>query len=369
MVLIGGLKTLAQDNGLYNSSWADSVRAAIQDSVRKAKAAPAKKNVLPVTVKDSAAKRFKKDSVAKVLRKDSVQKVIVKDSAKKNAIIDSAKSIVIIDTSKKIIKNDSLQKAAGDSIAAAAISIRNDSIAKANSEIKKQTVVPKGMEGSLRASTNTDLVFYVLVFIIFFLALVKSSFPKYFNSIFSLSFQATFRQTQTREQMAQNFFPAFMLNVLFILSGGLFITLFALFYKWTDIPFWQLFVYSTTILAIIYMIKYFVIYFTGWVFNAPDAAAEYRFIVFLINKLMGILFIPILFVIAYTDDKIKQIAITIALCIAALLITLRYLVSLARIRKNLNLTAFHFFIYLCAIEIMPLLVIYKLLFIKTAVHN
>jgi hypothetical protein len=160
-----------------------------------------------------------------------------------------------------------------------------------------------------------------------------------------------------------------MLNVLFILSGGLFITLFALFYNWASIPFWQLFIYSTTILAIVYMIKYFVIYFTGWVFNAPDAAAEYRFIVFLINKLMGILFIPILFVIAYTDDEIKKIAITIALCIAALLIALRYLVSLARIRKNLNLTAFHFFIYLCAIEIMPLLVIYKLLFIKTAVHN
>jgi hypothetical protein len=169
--------------------------------------------------------------------------------------------------------------------------------------------------------------------------------------------------------MSQNFFPAFMLNVLFILSVGLFITLFAQFYRWTNIPFWQLFIYSTTILGIVYMVKYFVIFFTGWVFNAPDAAAEYRFIVFLINKLTGVLFIPILFVIAYTDNEVKKIAITIALCIAGLLIALRYLVSLARIRKNLNLAAFHFFIYLCAVEIMPLLVIYKLLFLKTALHN
>jgi hypothetical protein len=369
IILIGGLKTLAQDNGLYNSSWSDSVRAAIQDSVRKAKAAPAKKNVLSITAsKDSAAKMFKKDSIAKLLRKDSVQKLVVKDSVKNNAI-DSTKNVVVVDTSKKIIANDSLQKAAGDSIAAVAISIRNDSIAKANTKIKKQAAVQKGMPGAVRNSANTDLVFYVLIFIIFFLALVKSSFPKYFNSIFSLSFQATFRQTQTREQMSQNFFPAFMLNVLFILAIGLFITLFAQFYKWTNIPFWQLFIYSTTILGIVYMVKYFVIFFTGWVFNAPDAAAEYRFIVFLINKLTGILFIPILFVIAYTNDDVKKIAITIALCIAGLLIALRYLVSLARIRKNLNLAAFHFFIYLCAVEIMPLLVIYKLLFLKTAIHN
>jgi len=361
IILIGGLKTFAQDNGLYNSSWADSVRAAIQDSVRKAKAAPAKKNVLPVTTS--------KDSAAKVLRKDSAQKIVAKDSVKKNLIIDSTKNVVVVDTSKKIIANDSLQEVAGDSIAAVAISIRNDSIAKANGKIKKQAVVQKGMPGVVRNSGNTDLVFYVLIFIIFFLALVKSSFPKYFNSIFSLSFQATFRQTQTREQMSQNFFPAFMLNVLFILSVGLFITLFAQFYKWTNIPFWQLFIYSTTILGIVYMVKYFVIFFTGWVFNAPDAAAEYRFIVFLINKLTGILFIPLLFVIAYTNDDVKKIAITIALCIAGLLIALRYLVSLARIRKNLNLAAFHFFIYLCAVEIMPLLVIYKLLFLKTAIHN
>ncbi len=39
---------MAQDNGLYNSSWADSVRNAIQDSIRKNKAAAANKNALPV---------------------------------------------------------------------------------------------------------------------------------------------------------------------------------------------------------------------------------------------------------------------------------------------------------------------------------
>jgi hypothetical protein len=187
IILIGGLKTLAHDNGLYNSSWADSVRAAIQDSVRKAKAVPAKKNVLSITAsKDSTAKMFKKDSVAKLLRKDSVLKVVAKDSVKKNLIIDSTKNVVVVDTSKKIIANDSLQKAAGDSIAAVAISIRNDSIAKANTKIKKQAAVQKGMPGVVRNSANTDLVFYVLIFIIFFLALVKSSFPKYFNIIFSL---------------------------------------------------------------------------------------------------------------------------------------------------------------------------------------
>jgi hypothetical protein len=186
------------------------------------------------------------------------------------------------------------------------------------------------------------------------------------NSIFSLSFQATFRQTQTKEQMAQNFFPAFMLNVLFVLCGGLFITLFATYNKWTDLPFWQLFVFSTIILLIIYLVKYIVINFTGWVFNVREAATEYSFVVFLINKLFAIVSIPLLFLIAYSDGKLKTVTITIVLCLAVFCLVIRYLVSLSRIRKNLKITAFHFFIYLWAVEIMPLLVIYKVLFLQTS---
>jgi hypothetical protein len=222
------------------------------------------------------------------------------------------------------------------------------------------------MPGMVRKATGSDIVFYILIFLLFFLGLVKASFPKYVNSIFTLSFQATFRQTQTKEQMEQNFFPAFMLNVLFILCGGLFITLYAELNEWSQLSFWELFVYATAILLIIYFVKYIVISFTGWVFNAKDAAAEYRFVVFLINKVLAILMIPLLFLIAYADSPLKNISVTIVICLSIFALFVRYLVSLARIRKNLSVTAFHFFIYLCAVEIVPLLVIYKILFLQTS---
>jgi len=340
---------MAQDSSLFNSSWADSIRASIQDSIKKHKNVSAQKAPVVIVTKDTSTRIKKQDSLVRITKKDSSHQFAVKDSIQKDSI--------------QVVMNDSLRS---DSIAAVITANRNDSLAKASAKIKRNVVQPPGMPGLLRSTSNNDLIFYVLIFIILLLALIKKSFPKYFKSIFSLSFQATFRQTQTREHMSQNFFPAFMLNVLFILSGGMFITLFAQFYKFTSIPFWQLFIYATTMLALVYLVKYFVIVFAGWVFNAPEAATDYRFIVFLINKLIGILFIPILFVIAYTGDDVKKIAITVALCVAGLLLALRYLISLVRIRKNLNLTAFHFFIYLCAVEIMPLLVLYKLLFIKTA---
>ena len=166
--------------------------------------------------------------------------------------------------------------------------------------------------------------------------------------------------------MEQNFFPAFMLNVLFVLCGGLFITLFAELKRWSQLSFWELFVYATAILLVIYFLKYIVISFTGWVFNVKDAAAEYRFVVFLINKVLAVLMIPFLFLIAYANDPLKNISVTIVICLSIFALFVRYLVSLARIRKNLSVTAFHFFIYLCAVEIVPLLVIYKILFLQTS---
>jgi hypothetical protein len=282
-----------------------------------------------------------------------------------------------IDTSLQTNYTDSIQQqiANGDSLkkdsASMAIGVndssKNDSL-KRIVPTQQKPVLKKSsiqlMQGIKRNTTDRDILFYILIFLVFFLGLIKTSFPKYVNSIFSLSFQATFRQTQTREQMSYNVYPAFMLNLLFVLCGGLFITLFAEFNRWSQLAFWQLFVYATAILLIVYVVKFAVISFTGWVFNAKEAAAEYRFVVFLINKLLGILIIPLLFLIAYSNDAVQNISVTIVICLAIFSLAIRYLVSLARIRKNLSVTAFHFFIYLCAVEIIPLLVIYKLLFLQ-----
>lgn len=324
------------DTGIRKKKNDTGIQKKLNDTIQ---AGQIKKNV--ATLKDSGAKAIVKkiDSV-----KDSTRVLIVKPNIADSLQRDSLQ--------KDSLKHDSIRLAA---IAAA----KRDSLAA-----KKIKLMP-GIEKTV---ANSDEIFYILIFILFFLSLIKAAFPKYFDSLFTLSFQATFRQTQTREQMAQNFFPAFMLNILFALCGGVFITLYAGSEKWSSLPFWELFVYSTGILLLAYSVKYLVISFTGWVFNAKEAATEYRFVVFLVNKLLGILVIPLLFLIAYSSDRMKGIAITIVLCLVVFSMAVRYIVSLARIRKNLSVTAFHFFVYLCAVEIIPLLVIYKVLFQQTSIR-
>jgi len=217
-------------------------------------------------------------------------------------------------------------------------------------------------DGDVHLPQRKDYLFYALTGIVLLFAIIKQLFPKYFQSMFSLLFQASFRQKQTREQMMQDMFPSLLMNILFVLVGGLFIALIAQIYQWLNISFWLLTLYCVTLLSLIYIFKYIVIKFMGWVFNAREQASTYGFIVFLINKAITLALLPLLLLLAFSNGSIQQVTLTVAACVVIFLLIFRYIVSLTIIRNTLSIHPLHFFIYLCAVELMPMLVLYKVLF-------
>jgi hypothetical protein len=212
-----------------------------------------------------------------------------------------------------------------------------------------------------RKPQGKDLIFYVLTGLVTVLACIRLIFPKYFKNLFLLFMQTSIRQKQTREQLLQNNLASVLLNILFVLSAGIYITLLIQYKNWVTIPFYQLFFYCMSTLFIIYIGKYIFLVFSGWVFNVPEATNAYTFIVFLVNKVLGIVLIPFVLMITFSPLPIKQIAITISAGLGLVLFIYRYLISLGVIRSNLKVSALHFFLYLCAVELLPLLLIYKLL--------
>ncbi len=233
----------------------------------------------------------------------------------------------------------------------------------------KSKATSVNMDGSVHVSMDKDYLFYLLISVVLLLAVIKQLFPKYFQQLFRIMFQASFRQKQTREQLMQEKMPSLLLNLLFILTGGLFIALIAGIYKWLDTPFWLLTLYSITLLALVYMFKYLVIHLMGWAFQAKEQASTYGFIVFLINKIAGLALLPLLLLLAFSSGYILQVTVTVAFCLIALLLLFRYILSLTIIRSALSIHPIHFFIYLCGVELMPMLIIYKVLFNFTGKSN
>jgi hypothetical protein len=213
----------------------------------------------------------------------------------------------------------------------------------------------------LHITPNFDGRFYLLMGMLFFLAFIKVTFPKYFSNVFELIFQSPVRQKQTREQLQQNNLASLFSNILFIGNASIFVSLLAVKNAWVDLSFYTCIAYSALGFTGLYLFKYLFLWFSGWLFGQTEAIGNYSFIVFLTNKVMGVFLIPAILLLAFSPVAVQDLAYNGAIIIIIILFVYRYLVSFSIIRASLKVSAFHFFLYLCACEVLPMLVLYKLM--------
>jgi hypothetical protein len=212
----------------------------------------------------------------------------------------------------------------------------------------------------LRIATNFDGRFYLLIGMLFYLAFIKVTFPKYFSNLFQLIFQSPVRQKQTREQLQQNNLAALFSNILFILNASIFVSLLAVKNAWVDFSLYTCIAYSAALFAGLYVFKFLFLWFSGWLFGQTEAIGNYSFIVFLTNKVMGVFLIPAILLLAFSPISVQDFAYNIALIVITILFVYRYLISFSIVRTSLKVSAFHFFLYLCTCEVLPMFVLYKL---------
>ena len=207
-----------------------------------------------------------------------------------------------------------------------------------------------------------ELLFYSLIALMLFFAFIKLAFPKYLADLFRVAFRTTLKQRQIGEQLIQTPLPSLLLNILFLLTGALYIDFLLQHYHLIpEHEFWLFFFYSFIFLAVIYLIKFLSLKLSGLIFNISDTTNAYIFIVFMINKIIGICLLPCLILLAFSDHAIYLVTYTLAYTGIFTLIAYRFFLSYGLVRNQIRLNPFHFFLYLCAFEIVPLLLIYKLL--------
>jgi hypothetical protein len=208
---------------------------------------------------------------------------------------------------------------------------------------------------------NKDILFYLIIGILLLYGIINNLFPQYYPKLFSQFSQSSLRMLQNREQLVQNKVASLVSNLNFILSFSLMSTLLIFNKHLLPISFWEAYLYVSIFFIALYTGKYICLQLVGMIFNANDLVGTYTFVVFLINKVLGILLIPFILMLAFSTPFYYTIAIVGAAILTILLFLYRYLFSLTSVRNKLHISSFHFFLYLCAFEILPLLILYKLI--------
>ena len=221
---------------------------------------------------------------------------------------------------------------------------------------------PVSSNSDIRRFEGKELLFYVVTALVMVFGLLKLGFSKYFSDLFRVFFRTTLKQRQIREQLMQTPFPSLVFNGFFVASTGLYLTLLFKYFEITPIDnFWLLYLYCCIGLSVIYLVKFLGLIICGWLFNMRKAADSYIFIVFIINKVIGIALVPYIVLLAFSDGIMYTVALVLSWCTVGALFLYRFILGFAAIRNEVRFNLFHFFLYLCAFEIAPLLLIYKLL--------
>lgn len=207
-----------------------------------------------------------------------------------------------------------------------------------------------------------DGLFYLLLGMLFYFAIIKLFFAKYLANLLTIFFKASMKQQQLREQILQAPFPSLLLNLLFVISGGLYGAFLLRFYHFgNNDQFWLFFLYCGGILTLLYLLKFMILKVTGWIFNISRAVETYLFVIFMTNKIIGICLLPFLVLISFSGNLVTEIGITSSIIMICVFYIYRFMASYATLHKEIKISGLHFFLYLCAFEIAPLLLIYKVL--------
>ena len=200
---------------------------------------------------------------------------------------------------------------------------------------------------------NQDVFFVLILFSFLLIALLRGIYWKHAKLLFMSVFAQRYANQYLRED---NAFTERVSLLTFLLMVINFTMIIAKFKQTLDI-------YSVAIICLMVLVFFFLkllmIHFLGLLFKIKDLAKLAIFFSFLFDKTLGFVLFPlVVFMYFFTFDVLSAVlTISIVLFCIFLLLKLFWLLKIGS--NSFGLSQMYIFLYLCAFEISPILLLVK----------
>lgn len=218
-------------------------------------------------------------------------------------------------------------------------------------------VVQNVKKNTNQFKSNSDFLFWVILFMLIFVAVLFSFNRNIILKIIKTIWYYNHTNILFRNFGSREFLFYLFLFINFIVNLTIFIYLFL--NKNHNLSGIDLFIKIFGFVALAYIIKHLSIALFNSIFSSLKSIGKFNFTIFLFNINLGLFLIPINLLVAYGLSAISPFFIIIGMILIGILYILRLFRGLLLTYDYLSISIFHFFLYLCAFEILPLLVISK----------
>lgn len=161
--------------------------------------------------------------------------------------------------------------------------------------------------------------------------------------------------------------PYYMLYVNFLLNAGVFIFLVTRIFQeqnFNNLPF-LLICIGGAVFA--FLFKHVMVNGVSYLFSTEQESRRYNFLIIIFNCVLGLFLVPFNFLIAFSAKGDYQVLLAFwMLGLVTIFYAYRALRSASIGSKILSSSPFHFLLYLCTVEIAPVLLLVKLAIMQKA---
>ncbi len=324
------------------------------------------------------------------LEKYSHYALLLQTSQPSHLFVQSQLCRTLASQSQVILSLDSLRKAhklksilltlytpdGYESLPLATIVYKNqESLAAGTNKSPLASVTQPQQQPQLRELSHfQDFITLTVIVLLAYYTFLLNYHPKAFERNFS--FQAIFT-VDTREDATLIAKPLSQINLLFVVAHSMLLGVFYMMAQWYSDAFFinvlpipltgsfnDLVLYFAVCVSIIFVLlisKYFFVYAVGVVFGINNAASVHYYEYLLFSRIFFIVIVPLQFIFMLSFPHLLVQFIQIAFTAVVILNVARMLVISSVLNKITSFRNLYLFSYLCATELIPLLIGVKFL--------
>jgi len=215
---------------------------------------------------------------------------------------------------------------------------------------------------NLSKQTFPDWYFIVIIVLLSVIASARIIYGKFLYSVWVSAYSYQFATKTYKDRGVVQKRVGFGLDLLYLLNASLFIFLLNYHFSFliTELKDYEFILLVFSTLGLLVLVRISVMRITAYIFERSELFLGFLYHYFIFSKLLGMVLIPFLIAIPYTSGKLQEVIIYTGISMVFAIQFIRLIRATVYVLKNV-IFLFYLILYLCVLEILPVLVVIKLL--------